>query len=299
MLYIAGGALSALIFLLCLKIRLLHKGIREITDELDEILREDTNTLLTVSSRDRSLLYLADKLNAQLRLLGQARLKYQQGDRELKNAVTNISHDLRTPLTAVSGYLELLAKEPHTPKTLRHMEIIRTRVEDMKQLTEELFRYSVALSLKETRPRLLSLNRHLEESILGFYGALRQKNIIPLITLPDTPVMRTLDDASLSRIFNNIISNAIKYSDGDFQVSLTPDGTITFCNTAKNLNPISTARLFDRFYTTETIQDSTGLGLSIAKHLTEHLGGSITAQYRDDKLWIIINFPDCRTLPAS
>ena len=285
-------AFFVIILLLCRKIRLLKRGMKEIAEELETISREDTNRLLTVSCRDKALLRLADRLNTQLRLLAQARCKYQQGDLKLKDAVTNISHDLRTPLTAVSGYLELLESEPHSPKTLRYLEIINTRVADMKALTEELFRYSVSLSVQEPENRPISLNRQLEESLLGLYGAMKQEGITPAVSIPSTPVMRMLNEASLSRIFNNIINNAIKYSDGDFSAILREDGTITFSNTASALDPVMTAKLFDRFYTVETARDSTGLGLSIAKLLTERLGGSITAEYREGKLWITLRFPE-------
>lgn len=285
-------AFLVIILLLCRKIWLLKKGMREITEELETISQENTNRLLTVSNRDKSLLRLADGLNTQLRLLGQARRKYQHGDLELKDAVTNISHDLRTPLTAVGGYLELLESETHSPKTLRYLEIINTRVADMKALTEELFRYSVALSVPEPENRLISLNRQLEESLLGFYGAMKQEGITPVVSISSTPVMRSLDEASLSRIFNNIINNAVKYSDGDFAAVLTEDGTITFSNTASALDPVMTAKLFDRYYTVETARDSTGLGLSIAKLLTERSGGSIAAEYREGKLWITLRFPE-------
>lgn len=285
-------ALLVIILLLCRKVWLLKKGMREITEELETISQENTNRLLTVSCRDKSLLRLADGLNTQLRLLGQARRKYQHGDLELKDAVTNISHDLRTPLTAIGGYLELLESEPHSPKTLRYLEIINTRVADMKALTEELFRYSIALSVPEPENRLISLNRQLEESLLGFYGAMKQEGITPAVSIPSTPVMRSLDEASLSRIFNNIINNAVKYSDGDFAAVLTEDGTITFSNTASALDPVMTAKLFDRYYTVETARDSTGLGLSIAKLLIERSGGSIAAEYREGKLWITLRFPE-------
>ncbi len=284
--------LSAALLLSVRKILVLKKGLNEIMNTLEEITRNDTNLLLTVSSRDPWLLRLARQLNLQLERVGEARRNYQHGDLELKEAVTNISHDLRTPLTAVSGYLELLEKESHSPKTLRYLEIIHTRVTDMKALTEELFRYSIAISAPETVRNPISLNRTLEESLLSFHAVMSQKGIRPNVSFPSSPVIRRLDQASLSRIFNNIMSNALKYSDGDFEVTLTPDGTITFSNTAGNLNPVLTAKLFDRFYTVTTTRDSTGLGLSIAKHLTQRLGGNIAAEYRHGKLMITINFPE-------
>lgn len=283
--------LSAIILILCLKIFLLKRGMAEIMERLEDILKEDTNNLVMIPYRDRTLRRFAARLNEQLKILRQQRHKYKNGDQELKEAVTNISHDLRTPLTSVSGYLELLEKEQHSPKTHRYLTVVNARVNDMKLLTEELFRYSVALSTQEDAPVLLSINRHLEECLLGFYGAMKQKNIVPDITMPDTPVMRTLDGTALSRVFSNIINNALKYSSGDFYVRLGQDGTITFSNSAEGLDPVMAARLFDRFYTVETAKDSTGLGLSIAKLLTERMGGRITAEYRSGKLYITVFFP--------
>ena len=91
---------------------------------------------------------------------------------------------------------------------------------------------------------------------------------------------------------NNIISNALKYSADDFNIRMNEDGTIIFSNNAPNMNTVAAGQLFDRFYTVETDRNSTGLGLSIAKLLTEQMGGSIKSEYRDSKLFIIISFPE-------
>ena len=275
---------------LAIKLAILKAGLRETGRELTRILSQDTNRLLGLPSRDRDLRRLAHTLNEQLKTLQQERHRYQDGDRELKEAVTNISHDLRTPLTAVSGYLELLTGEQHSPQTLRCLEIIRNRIDSMKQLTEELFRYSLALTTGNLKPEPLSLNKLLEESLLSFYESFRQKGITPDITLPETPVMRELDASATLRIFHNIISNAAKYSAGDFHVALNLDGAITFSNAAPNLTPVMAAQLFNRFFTVEALDESTGLGLAIAKHLTERLGGRITAAYQEGRLIITVTF---------
>ena len=277
---------------LALKVCLLKAGLRETGSELSLILSQDTNRLIGLSSRDRDLRHLAGLLNEQLEILKQERHRYQDGDRELKEAVTNISHDLRTPLTAISGYLELLDREEHSPQALHCLEIIKCRVNSMKQLTEELFRYSLALTPKDKNPEQLSLNNVLEESLLSFYEIFQQKRIAPQIVLPDTPVIRSLDKSALLRIFNNIISNAAKYSTDDFLVTLDPDGIITFSNTAPGLSPIMAARLFDRFYTVENLEYSTGLGLSIARQLTEQMGGWIAARYSEGRLIVTVCFSE-------
>lgn len=292
MLLLYSCLLTVVTLALILKLILLKTGINEIARELTLILSQDTNRLLGLSSRDMGVRRLASILNDQLIALQQERHRYQDGDRELKEAVTNISHDLRTPLTAISGYLELLDREEHSPQALHCLEIIKCRVDSMKQLTEELFRYSLALTPKDKNPEQLSLNKVLEESLLSFYEIFQKKNIMPQIVLPDTPVIRFLDKSALSRIFNNIISNAAKYSTDDFLVTLDPDGIVTFSNAAPGLSPIMVARLFDRFYTVENLEYSTGLGLSIARQLTEQMGGKITAGYSENRLVIHVKFPE-------
>ena len=284
--------LCAVIGILVLKIYLLRKSVREIEDGFVERLTTDTNTLIDISSHDKAVKDLANTINGQLRQLREERHRFCQGDRELKDAVTNISHDLRTPLTAICGYLDLLEQEEKSEAAERYTEIIRNRTELLKQLTEELFRYSIVLADENDRAREpVVLNHVLEESIAAFYTSFRERGIQPDIRLPKQPVVRMLDPVTLPRVFSNLLHNAMKYSDGDLQITLTQDGEITFINQASSLNEVQVGRLFDRFYTVETARKSTGLGLAIARRLVGQMGGSISAEYKDGKVCIRILFP--------
>lgn len=289
------GVLFTIFVLLAVKSITLQKSIKEIGEQLTDFLSVDTNAVITTSSRDRRVRKLAETLNQQLRIYQAERQKYQQGDVELKNAVTNISHDLRTPLTAIFGYLELLKQESGY-ENRRYLELIENRAQVMKQLTEELFRYSVILAAEESgkvenERECLSLNEVIEESIACYYAAFKEAVMTPEIILPEKKVKRELSRSALSRIFGNIISNALKYSDGDFSVTMEASGEIIFSNRAAGLNPVTTGRLFDRFFTVETGKSSTGLGLSIAKTLMEQMGGEIHAEYEDGRLQIWLTFP--------
>ncbi len=291
----AFGAASilALAFIVLLFCHLsLRRSIGEIGEELDEKMSIDTNTLISTSSVDPAIRRLAVQLNRQLRALRDERRRLQNGDMELKAAVTNISHDLRTPLTAISGYLDLLEREEMSENGRRYFAILRERADALKLLTEELFRYSVITSAaEELNLEPISLNAALEVSLAAFYGVLTEKNITPEIHLPDADVVRCLDQVALRRVLGNILNNAAKYSQGDLAVTLTEDGTITFSNRAGELSPVQAEKLFDRFYTVTSARNSTGLGLSIAKVLTERLGGSISATVRDGCLTITLRFP--------
>lgn len=288
------GILLLVVFALAAKVYFLHKSAREIAEGFRDRLAADTNTLIDLSSRDPYMRQLASEINVQLRRLRKEHHRYSQGDLELKEAVTNISHDLRTPLTAINGYLGLLEQEEKSENVKRYLFQIQNRTEVLIKLTEELFRYSIVTSSQSLECECMDLVRALEETLVSFYAVMKEKNIEPQIRLPEEPIWMQLDPDAVNRIFSNIISNAVKYSDGDLTVVMAADGTVTFSNTAQNLDAVTVGKLFDRFYTVEASRNSTGLGLAIAKHLIERMDGEISAQYQDHTLCILLRFP-CKT----
>lgn len=290
MVYGLVGILVVIIVILSIKIYLMEKSVREIMEAFADRLKTDTNILIDISSRDKNMRELADRINTELRLLRKERRCYQQGDQELKDSVTNISHDLRTPLTAICGYLNLLKHEEKSAAVDEYLAQVQNRVDVMISLTEEMFRYSIAASSYELKRERINVVSVLGESLLSFYGMMQEKGIQPVIAMPEEPVWRMLDVSALNRIFSNIISNALKHSDGDLFVDMKENGTITFSNTAQTLNSVIVGRLFERFYTVGTNYYSTGLGLSIAKLLTERMGGQISAEYKGEMLYITVQF---------
>ena len=283
---------SVLSIALIIKLIVIRCAAKEISSGIEKKLSSDTNTLIDISSGDKEMRRLAAALNVQLKKLRKEQLRCQHGDVELKEAVTNISHDLRTPLTAIVGYLNMLEMEELTPQAQRYLRIIAERTAAMKQLTEELLKYSVAVSGDDLSYELedVIINNVLEESVSGFYAVLTEAGISPEISICDEKVHRMLNKNSLSRVFSNIISNAVKYSSGDLMIKLTQNGTLTFSNSAPELDEITVGRLFDRYYTVETGDKSTGLGLSIARALTEKMGGTISAAYIGERVVINIMF---------
>lgn len=287
------GVLALIILSLLVKIHLMQRAAVEIEEALADKLGNDTNTLIDISSHDRYMRQLANSINSQLRKLRSERHRFQQGDLELKTAITNISHDLRTPLTAICGYLDLLEQEEKSAAVSHYLNIIGNRADMLKQLTEELFRYSIVISAGNAAgSEPISLNSILEESLAAYYAALKERGIVPNIQMPDKNILRRLDRASLSRVFANLINNALLYSDGDLDISLSEAGEIIFTNSAAKLSEIQVGRLFDRFYTVEAARKSTGLGLAIARTLIEQMDGTIIAQYHEKKLCIYILLPD-------
>ncbi len=153
-LLVCTAILAVVVLALLLKIHMLKKAAKEIEDAFADRLETDTNTRIDISSGDRSMRRLADAVNRELGKLRAERLQFQQGDTELKQAVTNISHDLRTPLTAICGYLDLLEEEEKPENVERYVAIIRNRSDMLIRLTEELFRYSIILGKRNWRGSL-------------------------------------------------------------------------------------------------------------------------------------------------
>ena len=280
---------SVVIILLCIKICILKKSASEISAQFSDRLKDDTNNLIYISSGDRDMKHLAENLNDELKDMRKKQLQYEYGNTELKNAITNVSHDIRTPLTAIAGNLYMIGKTDDISEIRAYVNAIEERTETMKQLTEELLRYSIIIS-DENKPQTenIFVNQLLAESISSFYPVLTEKGITPSIHLTDARIVRNVNRSELARVFSNLLNNAVKYSDGDLEITLSDTGKITFSNTAKELSTVEVEQLFDRFYTVETAHHSTGLGLSIARTLVERMGGTITADYDDGRLTIII-----------
>jgi len=273
------------------KVWLLRRCARQMAQQLADW-PDDTNTPVWICCRDRCMRQLAAEINRRMQSARQAELRYMQGDAALKTAVTGISHDLRTPLTAITSYLELLEQKPQSPDAQRYLAVIRGRTDAMRVLTEDLLQYSAAAEPSPAfTPEKVSLNAVLEESLLGLYAALQARGIEPVIRMPAQPVMRSTDRRALCRIFSNLLNNALKYSDGDLQVELDDTGTVTFSNTASQLDAVQVEQLFDRFYTVQAASGSTGLGLSIARTLTEQLHGQLSAHWKEGRLFIRFVLP--------
>ena len=284
--------LAIAVLLLLWKLWLLRRSAEELRRGVQERLETDTNTLLSIPSRDGAMCRLAAGLNVQLRQLRRERQQYQNGDRDLKEAVTNVSHDLRTPLTAICGYLDLLEGEEKSEAAERYLALIRGRTDHLRSLTEEFFRTSAVLAAEEPEPaEPVSLNRAVEESLAAWYGVLSTRGIAPEVDLPETPVVRPLNREAVSRILSNVLSNAARYSPGDLRIVLEENGTLTFSNAAPSLTPVLAERLFDRYFTVESGGQGTGLGLSIARRLTEQMGGTPAAGWQAGILTVRLYFP--------
>ena len=285
--------LVLLILLLTAKVLSLRRAADELRAQITARLTQDTNVGIDVSTRDRSMRALTRVLDEAVRALRERELRYRQGGRELDEAVSNISHDLRTPLTAIRGYMELLRAMALPEQAATYLKVIGGRLDTLTRLAEELFQYSVVLASNQYAQReSLDLRPAVEEALAAHYTLLAQRGIQPKITMPESPVFRSLNPTAVSRILSNLMSNAARYSDGDLTVALSPDGALTISNHASSLDEVTVARLFERYYTVENGRSGTGLGLSIARNLTDAMDGCVTAALSEGILTITLVFPE-------
>ena len=275
--------------LMIIKIIFMKRELKSIGKSLTSLLKTDTNALITVDINDRELKNLVVLLNKSLIELSALEHEFKNGNKELRETITNISHDLRTPLTAIRGYLDLMDKDTSMNSYLKRID---KKVIDLVELTDQLFYFSKTLDFEdELKRENICVNEILEESLASFYEIFKKNGIEPNINICSKKIFWFVDKKVLKRIFENIISNALKYSKEDFIVELTRDGYLTFSNRTDSIDSVTLAKIFNKLNTVRNARKSDNIGLAIVKQLCELCGGSINSKYENGILTLKISFP--------
>ena len=285
--------ITIILFLICIflavKLYVIKQSIKEIEKSFSKILRTDTNNIIAISSSDKDIKNLTINLNNNLSELRGQKLQYKNGNQELKKIITNISHDLRTPLTAIKGYVDLIEQEKLSNNQKKYLKVIQKKSNELTELTGQLFEYTKLMDIDvKIKKEECCINEILEETLVSYYSIFKEQDIIPNISICSTKVYKIVNKISIIRVFENILSNVIKYSNGDLKVEMQENGTITFSNKATSLDETTVQKIFDRYFSVENAKESTGIGLSIAKQLVELNNGSIKAKYVNGYLIIEI-----------
>ena len=285
--------ITIILFLICIflavKLYVIKQSIKEIEKSFSKILRTDTNNIISISSSDKDIKNLTINLNNNLSELRGQKLQYKNGNQELKKIITNISHDLRTPLTAIKGYVDLIEQEKLSNNQKKYLKVIQKKSNELTELTGQLFEYTKLMDIDvKIKKEECCINEILEETLVSYYSIFKEQNIIPNISICSTKVYKIVNKISIIRVFENILSNVVKYSNGDLKVEMQENGTITFSNKATSLDETTVQKIFDRYFSVENAKESTGIGLSIAKQLVELNNGSIKAEYVNGYLIIEI-----------
>lgn len=269
----------------------LRADIRSLYRQLEEI-RRGSHMELFVDSRQKPLLELCVRLNEVLALWDTKRVKYENAQRILKQDITSLAHDIRTPLTGAAGYMQL-ARECETPdKRERYLTAAEKRLTELGEMLEEMFLYTKLVgenfSLSIGKVYVLPV---LSDCLLSMYVQFEEQGITPKVAFESEKIQVEADEEALKRIFNNLLQNALVHGTGALSVTQT-GSRLVFENAVPKKTDIELSLIFDRFYKADKSRSkgSSGLGLFIVKELMERMGGSVRAELSDEKIRIILVF---------
>ncbi len=267
-------------------------AFRKIRKEVGEVRQDLTqNQILHLPLPNRHLAGLIGEFNNTLEEIQKERQKYEKREREFQKQIENISHDLRTPLTVILGYLKYVKNKEYVvqDKELREiLDIIELKGETMKNLVAQFYEFSRLNAGDYTlKPDKVDMSRILRESLLGNCQILEGTNLEVNINIPEYPVWVMGDAAALERIFLNLLQNAGRYAHTYLNIWMSEtekDVSVFFANDAEGVSKEMVIHLFDRFYIQDASrnQGGTGLGLTVAKLLSEEMGGTLEACLNED-----------------
>ena len=298
MIYILVVILLVATGYLGIRLFLLKKAMREASCQLQEINKAlQENRLVKISSPDRTLEELLADINNSLQTIRGEKVSFLKRELEFKQQMENISHDLRTPLTSMIGYLRIMDVSGLAEEEQQDLQTVLKKAERLQELITEFYDFS-RLSAKEyglTMERL-DVAKCLRNSLAEGYADLSQKALKVTAEISDTPLFISGDEGALKRVFQNLLQNAARYAVSTLAVNAGEDGEsviISLRNDVADLGPRDVERLFERFYTRDKARnsDSTGLGLTIAKELVEQMNGSMEADIEGQLLNITMGFP--------
>lgn len=226
--------------------------------------------------------------------------KIEQQKNEL---ITNVSHDLRTPLTSIMGYLRLLSEEKYETKKQydEYLKIAFSKSEQLKNLIDDLFEYTKLTNDKNTLMRQqVCVNELLEQLMEELVPLAEEKQRIFIKHFPERRFFAALDSEKIVRVFDNLLINAINYSTAEGKIMVSLEGQanhvrICVANQSDAFTSVELASLFERFYKKDqsrtNVTEGSGLGLAIAKSIVELHGGTIHAKYKNETLYFIITLP--------
>lgn len=262
------------------------RQICEITKQISE------NKKLRISLSNKQIEKLAGIINEKKHLEQKTNIQIIQEKEQLKHSIANISHDLRTPLTSIQGYLTILKDCEDKEEQEHYFSVIQAKTDYLTELVQIFY----DLSLIESDDYILGIekidvNRIVTDCLINKYNEL--KELSPTIKIENAPVWITGNAVTCKRIIDNLVTNAIRYSNDYIEIVMDADGIFTVKNTTSELKNIDVNILFQKFYTVDTSRSNgnTGLGLYIVKELLNKIEGGIKEiSYKNNILTVSVYF---------
>lgn len=283
--------LSLLLIVFLTQLLFIKKQLKNITEQLKNYNMRKTDKKIDITFLNREIESIASEINNLIDLHIQSNTEKKSAERQLKQAIANMSHDLRTPLTSILGYIQLMEDDGISDEERKqYLKIAKDRTKRLQTLLNDFFELSVIESVDYSlKLENLNIKSIVEETIINLYDKFNEKQIVPDIQMPKEKVSINADESATKRVIENLVSNAIKYSYRNIAIILEKSKTtvdLTISNDAEKLTEKDVELFFDRFYMADQTRSGkgTGLGLSIAQSLMDKMNGELSAELKDGYL---------------
>lgn len=273
-----------------------RRQVKSICRQLQFINDHQTNMKLSADGQYFGLETLADEINALLLETEEKQRTVQTQETVIRETVTNLSHDIRTPLTSLDGYVQLLEESDSEDEQARYIRIIRKRIEALRGILDELFLYA-KLQDNAYLPAMerAELNRIVYDTVFSFYEDCKARGLEPQVAVCEERVYTCGNEIMIGRMLQNIIKNSLEHGKRDVRIRLSAEEKkiiFSCANKVEHAEQIDIDRVFERFYKADSARanSSTGLGLSIARGLAEKMGAEMSASLEEDRFTITVVF---------
>ena len=294
--YIIIGILAGIIILQSIIIWKYQRQVKDICRQLAFLMKHDSNMLIHREFGLGGIGMLSDRLNDLLELRRKEKQYYQEKETLIADTYTNLSHDIRTPLTSLDGYFQLMEACENVEEQRRYLNIIHERIHSLNEMLEELFMFT-KLKNESYRLELTSccINRILKETVFSYYDDWVRREIQPHIQITEEQLYIDGNKQGLSRIIQNVIKNGLDHGEKKIRIVLKREqnrAVLQISNQVTASEQIDIEHVFDRFYKADAARSktSTGLGLSIAREFVRRMNGEIGAKIEENEFIVEMRF---------
>ena len=295
--YIIIGILAGIIILQSIIMWKYQRQVKDICRQLAFLMKHDSNMLIHREFGLGGIGMLSDRLNDLLELRRKEKQYYQEKETLIADTYTNLSHDIRTPLTSLDGYFQLMEACENVEEQRRYLNIIHERIHSLNEMLEELFMFT-KLKNESYRLELTSccINRILKETVFSYYDDWVRREIQPDIQITEEQLYMDGNKQGLSRIIQNVIKNGLDHGEKKIRIVLKREqnqAVLRISNQVTASEQIDIEHVFDRFYKADAARSktSTGLGLSIAREFVRRMNGEIGAKIEKNEFIVEMSFP--------
>ena len=290
------GILAGIIILQSIIMWKYQRQVKDICRQLAFLMKHDSNMLIHREFGLGGIGMLSDRLNDLLELRRKEKQYYQEKETLIADTYTNLSHDIRTPLTSLDGYFQLMEACENVEEQRRYLNIIHERIHRLNEMLEELFMFT-KLKNESYRLELTSccINRILKETVFSYYDDWVRREIQPDIQITEEQLYIDGNKQGLSRIIQNVIKNGLDHGEKKIRIVLKREqnrAVLRISNQVTASEQIDIEHVFDRFYKADAARSktSTGLGLSIAREFVRRMNGEIGAKIEENEFIVEMSF---------